>query len=128
MNRAAPQPKANMGNPEPRIEGRLKVTGEARYGSDVAVSNPAFAYLVTSPIARGTIRGIDLKAAKAVPGVVEVFTWENTKDLKPLKYAAGGGGPTTSMQDFGPEIHHAVRSWRWSSPIRSRRRGKRLIK
>ena len=31
MNRAAPEPKANMGQPEPRIDGRLKVTGEARY-------------------------------------------------------------------------------------------------
>ena len=34
MNRAAPQPKENMGRPEPRVDGRQKVTGEARYGSD----------------------------------------------------------------------------------------------
>jgi len=106
MNRAAPQPKANMGRPEPRIEGRLKVTGEARYGADFAVSNPAFAYLVTSAIAKGTIEAIDLAAARSVPGVLEIFTWENTGELKPVKYGAGGGGPTTSIQDLGPHIRH----------------------
>ena len=33
MNAAAPEPKANMGEPVPRYEARLKVTGEARFGS-----------------------------------------------------------------------------------------------
>jgi xanthine dehydrogenase YagR molybdenum-binding subunit len=106
MSRAAPEPKANMGNPEPRIDGRLKVTGEARYGSDFPVSNPAFAYLVTSAIAKGHIESMDLSDAKAVPGVLDIFTHMNTRELKDLKYAAGGGGPTTSIQDFGPKIQH----------------------
>jgi xanthine dehydrogenase YagR molybdenum-binding subunit len=106
MSRAAPEPKANMGNPEPRIDGRLKVTGEARYGSDFSVSNPAFAYLVTSAIAKGHIESMDLSDAKAVPGVLDIFTHKNTRELKDLKYAAGGGGPTTSIQDFGPKIQH----------------------
>src|SRR3954469_24220788 len=106
MNRAAPQPKDNMGEPAPRLEARLKVTGEARYASDMPVSNPAFAFLVTSPIAKGKITNIDLSDAKAVPGVLEIFTHENTGDLKNVKYAPGGGGMTTSMQQFGPKIQH----------------------
>ena len=106
MNRAAPEPKANMGEPAPRLEARLKVTGEARYGSDMPVNNPAFAYLVTSAIAKGRIAGIDLTEAKAVRGVIEIFTHENAGDLKQLKYGAGGGGATTSIQDFGPKIQH----------------------
>ena len=52
---AAPEPKANMGQPAPRIDGRLKVTGAARYASDIPVANPAFAVLVTSPIAKGKV-------------------------------------------------------------------------
>ena len=40
MNAAAPEPKANMGRPEPRYDARIKVTGAARYPSDVPVSNP----------------------------------------------------------------------------------------
>ncbi|MGC1695141.1 MAG: xanthine dehydrogenase family protein molybdopterin-binding subunit [Pseudolabrys sp.] len=106
MNRAAPEPKANMGEPVPRLDARLKVTGEARYGSDMPVNNPAFAYLVTSAIAKGRIASIDLTEAKAVRGVIEIFTHENTGDLKQLKYGAGGGGATTSIQDLGPKIQH----------------------
>jgi xanthine dehydrogenase YagR molybdenum-binding subunit len=106
MNRAAPTPLANMGQPEPRIEARLKVTGEARYASDVAVSNPAYAFLVTSDIAKGAIAGMDTKEARAVPGVLEIFTHENTGGLKPVKFGGGGGGATTSIQDLGPNIQH----------------------
>lgn len=106
MNRAAPAPLDNMGRPEPRLDGRAKVTGEARYGSDFAVADPAYAFLVTSPISKGRIAGIDVRAAKAVPGVLEVFTHENTKDLKEVPFSTGGGGATQSMQGMGPEIFH----------------------
>jgi len=106
MNRAAPEPKANMGQPAPRIDGRQKVTGEARYSSDVSVSNPAYAYLVTSPIAKGRIVRIDLRDARAVPGVLDILTYESMPDLKEVPFGAGGGGPTTSWQDMGPEIGH----------------------
>lgn len=34
MPEVVPQPKENMGQPAPRIDGRLKVTGQAKYGSD----------------------------------------------------------------------------------------------
>jgi xanthine dehydrogenase YagR molybdenum-binding subunit len=95
-----------MGKPEPRLDGRLKVTGEARYGSDFAVSNPAYAFLVTSPIAKGRIESMDLRAAKAVPGVLEIFNYENTGELKDIKYAKSGGGPTSSIQGFGPPIQY----------------------
>jgi xanthine dehydrogenase YagR molybdenum-binding subunit len=67
MPRAAPDPLKNMGNPEPRLDGRLKVTGEARYGSDFVVHNPAYAFLVTSPIAKGRIASMDMREAKAYP-------------------------------------------------------------
>jgi xanthine dehydrogenase YagR molybdenum-binding subunit len=106
MNRAAPEPRANMGKPEPRIEARIKVTGEARFGSDFPASNAAHAFLVTSSIAKGSIASMDLTAARAVPGVLDIFTHENTGELKPIKYSAGGGGPSTSIQDFGPKIQH----------------------
>src|SRR5947209_13169337 len=106
MSRAAPVPQHNMGNPEPRLDGRLKVTGEARYGSDFAVQNPAYAFLVTSPIAKGRIVSMDLRDARAVPGVLEIFNYENTGELKELKYIKSGGGPTSSIQGFGPQIEY----------------------
>ena len=66
---AAPEPKANMGQPVPRLDARLKVTGEARYAADFPVGNPAYAFLVTSAIAKGRIIRLDTEAARAVPGV-----------------------------------------------------------
>jgi xanthine dehydrogenase YagR molybdenum-binding subunit len=96
-----------MGNPEPRYDARLKVTGEARYGSDFAVANAAFGFLVTSTIAKGRIETIELLEARDVRGVLEIFTHENTGDLKAIKYAPAGGGPTSSIQDFGPDIQYA---------------------
>jgi xanthine dehydrogenase YagR molybdenum-binding subunit len=95
-----------MGEPVPRVDGRVKVTGEALYASDVPLRNPAFAFLVTSPIAKGRIDEIDLSDVLAVPGVLDVLTYQNTK-LKEVKFSSGGGGgPTTSWQDLGPEIGH----------------------
>lgn len=106
MSTAAPEPKANMGEPAPRYEARLKVTGAARYPSDEPVSNPAYAFLVTSAIARGRIHGMDLTAARQVPGVLDILTLENTGELQDMKYVPGGGGPSTSIQTLGPDIAH----------------------
>jgi xanthine dehydrogenase YagR molybdenum-binding subunit len=106
-NAAAPAPKANMGAPEVRRDARLKVTGEARYPADVPVSNPAYAYLVTSTIARGRIDRIDLGGARAVPGVLDILTHENTTELKVVPFGGGGPGPATSIQGLGPDIAQA---------------------
>jgi xanthine dehydrogenase YagR molybdenum-binding subunit len=92
-----------MGNPVPRYDARLKVTGEARYPSDVPVTNPAFAFLVTSSIAKGELETLDLAEARAVPGVLEILTYENTSELKGGKF---GAGSSTSIDSLGPEIAH----------------------
>jgi len=55
---------ANQGAPIPRLEARLKVTGEARYAAALPLGNLAFAVLVTSSIAMGKVRTIDMDAAR----------------------------------------------------------------
>jgi xanthine dehydrogenase molybdopterin-binding subunit B len=103
-NPAAPQPKDNMGAPEPRYDARLKVTGQARYSSDTPLANPAYAVLVTSTIANGTLRSLELEDARAVPGVLEIFTADDMSDLKTVAF---GARCSTSIQKLGPEIQHA---------------------
>ena len=39
MTTAAPEPKANMGQPVPRYDAVAKVTGRAKYASDVSLTN-----------------------------------------------------------------------------------------
>jgi xanthine dehydrogenase YagR molybdenum-binding subunit len=101
---AAPDPKENMGAPAPRYDARLKVTGEARYPSDIAVANPAYAVLVTSTIAKGMIKSLDLDDARAVTGILDILTKDNTGTLKPVKF---GEASSTSIEQLGPEIFHS---------------------
>jgi xanthine dehydrogenase YagR molybdenum-binding subunit len=87
-----------IGKPAVRIDGRAKVTGEALYPSDEAVTNPAWAFLVTSAIAKGTIQSFDLAEAKSVAGCIDILTYQNVGGAaKPPKPMAGGK-TTTSMQ------------------------------
>ncbi len=83
----------------PRIEGRAKVTGRALYASDEAVASPAYAFLVTSTIARGRIKGFKLEMARAVPGVLDILTHENVGGEADPPPPHGPGKETTTMQD-----------------------------
>src|SRR5207247_1263935 len=105
---AVPEPKANMGNPHARIDGRDKVTGAARYASDFAVSNPVYAFLVTSAIARGRIGSIDITDANTVRGVLTILTHENAAgDVKKVPFFAEGGPASTTIVPLSePKIWH----------------------
>jgi xanthine dehydrogenase YagR molybdenum-binding subunit len=98
MSTAAPEPKANMGQPIPRYDALAKVTGKARYAADVPLVNPAYAYLVTSSIAKGRIDSFDLTAARQVRGVIDIVTHENAEKLKEAKLFSNGGYAGTTIQ------------------------------
>jgi xanthine dehydrogenase YagR molybdenum-binding subunit len=100
---------AKIGTAAPRIDGRLKVTGEARYASDMLLTDPAYAFLATSAIARGRIAGIDETASRAVPGVLEILTHRNAGNaIKPTKlFSDGGYVGSTIMPLASDQIWHA---------------------
>jgi xanthine dehydrogenase YagR molybdenum-binding subunit len=105
MSIAAPEPKANMGQPIPRYDAVPKVTGKAQYASDVPLANPAYAYLVTSSIAKGRIESFDLAAAKQIRGVIDIVTHENAEKLRDAKLFSNGGYSATTIQPLkSPEI------------------------
>ena len=107
MSTAAPEPKGNMGQPVPRYDAYAKVTGKAAYAADMPLSRPAFAYLVTSAIAKGRIDGFDLAAAKRVRGLIDIVTYENADKLKQAKLFSNGGYVSTTIQPLkSPEIAH----------------------
>ena len=64
---------AVTGQPIARVDGRLKVTGSARYASDNPAPNLLYATLVCSTVSRGTVAGVDSSAARSERDVVRVF-------------------------------------------------------
>jgi xanthine dehydrogenase YagR molybdenum-binding subunit len=81
MSNTRPSATPSVGAPMNRVDGRLKVTGGARYSAEMPVANVAHAVIVTSTIARGKISRMDRAAAQAAPGVIAVFTPENAPKL-----------------------------------------------
>src|SRR2546429_7099011 len=71
----------SIGAPRDRVDGRAKVTGTARYAFETNLDNTAYAALVSSTIPSGVITGIDIAAAKNVPGVLAVLSHLNAPKL-----------------------------------------------
>src|SRR5438552_4881266 len=63
-----------VGKPLDRVDGRLKVTGGARYAYEVQQENALYGFVVEASIGKGTIKSIDTRAAEKAPGVVLVLT------------------------------------------------------
>jgi xanthine dehydrogenase YagR molybdenum-binding subunit len=77
-----------------RVDGRLKVTGGARYSADVRLPGQVYAVLVDSTIASGRIVRLETAAAEAAPGVIGVITHLNAPPLEYPADAPQGGAST----------------------------------
>lgn len=98
-----------IGAPLDRVDGRLKVTGGARYAAEHPIEGLAHAVIVGSTIARGRITRLDATAAEAAPGVLGVVSHLNAPRLPEMKSFLSGEGSTIHrvppIQDA--EIHYA---------------------
>ena len=72
-----PQDK-QIGSSLSRVDGRLKVTGGAKYSAEYELPNLAYGVLVGSTIAKGRITSLDTKAAQNAPGVLAVISHLNS--------------------------------------------------
>lgn len=61
-----------------RVDGRLKVTGAAKYSAEYQIPGLTYGVLVTSIITKGRIKKIDTKAAERAPGVIAVISHVNS--------------------------------------------------
>jgi len=74
--------KQVVGNPTPRVEGELKVSGQAKYAVDVTLPGMLWGKLLRSPIPSGKIKRIDPSKALALRGVHAVVTGQECTGLK----------------------------------------------
>ena len=70
--------RALIGKRISRVDGPLKTTGAAKYSYDINRPQMLWAKLVTSPHPKAEVKGIDLSAAEALPGVKAVWKEEET--------------------------------------------------
>ncbi|NLO48573.1 MAG: xanthine dehydrogenase family protein molybdopterin-binding subunit [Clostridiales bacterium] len=72
---------------KPNLPGKLSyalATGIGKFGADYALPDMLHAKFLRSPYANARVKSVDLAKARAVPGVVDILTWED-EDIKNLK-------------------------------------------
>jgi carbon-monoxide dehydrogenase large subunit len=79
--------KFGIGQPVPRQEDPTLLRGQGRYSDDINLDKQAHAVMVRGQVAHGVIKGIDIEAAKKMPGVLGVWTGAdlNAAGYGPLK-------------------------------------------
>jgi xanthine dehydrogenase YagR molybdenum-binding subunit len=91
---------AVVGKPAPRLDGRAKVTGEARYTSDVKLRGMLHARRVVSPHAHALVKRVDTSRAEALPGVKAVFVVK-------VQEGATLVDPSTEKNGVHPRVRYA---------------------
>src|ERR1700761_1176388 len=106
--------KFGVGQPVRRKEDDTLVRGKGKYTDDFQLPQQVYAWIVRSSHAHGTIRGIDTSAAKAMPGVLGVWTGA---DL-----VAAGYGPFTCALPLksrdGTPLHQTNRTALMTDKVR----------
>lgn len=79
--------KFGVGQSVTRTEDPILLRGEGRYTDDINLAGQAYAVMVRSRIAHGHLKGIDARAARALPGVLAILTSDDldAAGFNPLK-------------------------------------------
>lgn len=99
------QPQNYVGQRVSRVDGPDKVRGAATYTAEFDLPQLAHAVLVSATIPHGSIKKIDQKAARAVPGVLDILTHESEgMKLGPVKAYPRGPAGTSVLPLQSPKI------------------------
>jgi carbon-monoxide dehydrogenase large subunit len=75
-----------VGKSVPRLEDRPLVMGQGSYAADISFPHQLHMRVVRSPIAHGCVVAIDAGAARALPGVIAVWTGADVADIPPIDF------------------------------------------
>ena len=95
--------KFAVGQPVPRKEDPTLLRGQGRYSDDISLPGQVHAVMVRSRVAHGALRGIDTEAAKAMPGVLGVYTGADLVAAGLERMPIGG---VMFKNRDGSEMHH----------------------
>jgi len=71
-----------VGKPLPRVDGLAKLTGQAKYTTDLTLPNMVYGKLLRSPLPHAKIVSIDTSQAEKLPGVEAVITGKDTFGIR----------------------------------------------
>ncbi len=95
------QQKEYIGQPIDRVDGQLKITGEAKFTAEYSLDNICYAALAYSNIAKGKIKSIDISAAEKAKGVISIITHQNSLKLNdPIVFSPGGRGKGVAASEL----------------------------
>jgi CO/xanthine dehydrogenase Mo-binding subunit len=80
-----------LGHPVTRLEDSPLIAGDGCYADDISFPNQLHMRMVRSSFANGRITAIDTSAARAMPGVVAVWTVDDIADLPPIDFRGDRG-------------------------------------
>lgn len=98
---------ANSFEDPDRVDGKAKVTGQAKYAAEFDMPGMAYGVIVGSNITKGSIAAMDTKAAEKAPGVLGVITHLNVD--KPAGYSnkdTSKPAPVRGLKVFDDNIIH----------------------
>jgi xanthine dehydrogenase YagR molybdenum-binding subunit len=84
-----------IGTATSRVDGRAKVTGEAKYAGEFKAPDLAYGFVIESTVPKGRIAHIDAGDALRVDGVIDILTHENRPRM--------AGTDTAWKDDVAPE-------------------------
>src|SRR6202171_1841724 len=73
----------HSGRPMRRLEDERLITGQGRYAGDIKLDGTLHLALSRSPMPHARIAGIDASTARAMPGVVAVWTAADLQEVAP---------------------------------------------
>jgi xanthine dehydrogenase YagR molybdenum-binding subunit len=98
-----------------RVDGRLKVTGGARYSAEYNIPGLTYAVFTDSTVTKGAIKSIDTKAAQRAPGVVAVITHLNAPKIPGYET---GRDPSKPPTKGGPlKLFYDEKIWFNGQPV-----------
>lgn len=101
------QQRGHIGKPLNRVDGQLKVKGEATFSAEYKVENLAYAALVYSSITKGRVTKLDKSIAEKANGVLAIITPETApRTQKPLTLASRKGASASELLVFQDATVH----------------------
>ncbi len=121
--------KFGIGQPVPRQEDPTLLRGQGRYTDDLNLPDQAHCVMVRSQVAHGTINAIDIEEARAMPGVLGVWTGADLdaagygplKTMIPVPNVAGGAPAALAIPEDAERLLFRHGSTILTNPTAERR-------